>query len=95
MAMIAEMMPSDNVIGNLPPKRLLSHTIFNPTKISTTSNSFTARNAVRRDDTNYSSRTLGVLTCSVDQFKSVPDGHFSNLTRRTPLLIAPKYFLPR
>jgi hypothetical protein len=32
---MAPMMPSDQVMGNLPPKASLSHTILRPTKMST------------------------------------------------------------
>ena len=39
-AMIAVIMPSDKLIGNLPPNKSLSHTIFNPTKISTTASPY-------------------------------------------------------
>ena len=43
------MMPSDQVIGNLPPKASLSHTIFRPTNTRTRPSPYFSRwNALHR-----------------------------------------------
>src|SRR5688572_24517554 len=39
-AMTPAIIPSDRLMGNLPPNRSLSHTIFRPTKMSTTASPY-------------------------------------------------------